>query len=88
VRRSLRHPLPHLNDPAQPLKQVHGLLRGQPVRVEDSQNIVNDFVVRIWYMRAMPKSTSFVITRGLSRMNLTRFLGNAMEAHIWTHSGF
>lgn len=34
VRRPLRHPLPHLNDPAQPFEQVHRLVRGQPVLVQ------------------------------------------------------
>ena len=41
VRRPLRHPLPHLNDPAQSLQQVFRLVRGQPMDHDFQENKCN-----------------------------------------------
>ena len=39
--------MPHLNNPAQPFGQVHRLVRGQPVLVEQGQYIVDDLVLSL-----------------------------------------
>ena len=43
MRRPLRHRLPHLNDPAQPLMQVHRLVRGQPLLIQQFENVVDSW---------------------------------------------
>ena len=45
VRRPLRQPLPHLNDSAQSLSQVVGLVRDQPVLVQQCQDAVDNGVL-------------------------------------------
>ena len=45
VRRPLRYPLPHLNNPPRPFQQVLRLMRGQAVLVEQFQDVVNDRVL-------------------------------------------
>ena len=49
MRRPLRHPLADLNDPPQPLQQVHRLVRRQPVLVEQRsfRNVARAGRVRI-----------------------------------------
>ena len=44
VHRPLHHSLPHLNDSPQPFEQVHQLVRGQAVLVQD---VVNDRVLSL-----------------------------------------
>ena len=45
VRRALRQSLTHLNDPPQSLQQVLRLVRGQPVLVQQRENVVDDLVL-------------------------------------------
>jgi hypothetical protein len=45
VRRLLTHPLSHLNNPTQSLKQAERLVRGQAVLVQQREDLVNDSVL-------------------------------------------
>jgi len=45
VRCPIRHPLSHLNDPAQAFEEILRLVRGQAVLVEQGQDVVDNFVL-------------------------------------------